>query len=76
MWPCAQISTGEEGFLNQKGGATWMEDGSEGVDFAANLADPNIAFATAHCCERTPLAFPAALKSCGRAALALGKVPA
>ena len=48
---CAQISTGEEGFLNQKGGATWMEDGSEGGDYAANLADPNIAFGTAHCCE-------------------------
>jgi hypothetical protein len=54
---CAQISTGEEGFLNQKGGATWMEDGSEGGDYAANLADPNIAFGTAHCCEPPPAAF-------------------
>jgi hypothetical protein len=49
-----QISTGEEGFLSQANGATWAEDGSKGVDFESNIKDPNIAFATIHCCEPQP----------------------
>jgi hypothetical protein len=47
----AQVSTGEEGFLNQPDGATSAEDGTVGVDFASNTQDPNIAFGCVHLCE-------------------------
>ena len=33
------------------GATQWYDDGSKGVDYAANLKDPNIAFAVVHVCE-------------------------
>ena len=29
----------------------WYNDGSKGIDFDANIACPNISFATVHLCE-------------------------
>jgi hypothetical protein len=47
-----QISTGEEGYMS--GGSGWLDNGSKGMDFAANIRDSNIAFATIHLCARPP----------------------
>ena len=46
-----QIATGEEGFTNDPSAQQWYNNGSQGVDYAANLKDPNVAFATIHICE-------------------------
>ncbi|CAL8463194.1 g2728 [Coccomyxa elongata] len=47
--PNHMITTGEEGYLSSGGpGSGWRDDGTKGVDFRANLQDPNIAFGTIH----------------------------
>jgi mannan endo-1,4-beta-mannosidase len=42
------VSVGDEGFFNQPGSSDWIYNGSEGVDFDALLALPNIDFGTFH----------------------------
>ncbi|CAL8463202.1 g2736 [Coccomyxa elongata] len=47
--PNHMITTGEEGYISSGGpGSGWRNDGTKGVDFGANLQDPNISFGTVH----------------------------
>ncbi|BDA44582.1 probable mannan endo-1,4-beta-mannosidase 1 at N-terminal half [Coccomyxa sp. Obi] len=47
--PNHMITTGEEGYLSSGGpGSGWRDDGTKGVDYRANLQDPNISFGTIH----------------------------
>ena len=49
--PSWQISTGEEGYRVSGLPDLWYNDGSKGIDFDANVACPNISFATVHLCK-------------------------
>ena len=46
-----KISTGEEGYRVTGIPTAWYNDGSKGINFDANVACPNISFATVHLCE-------------------------
>ncbi len=47
-----QISTGEEGYRidgpNVTDHLTWINNGTKGVDYSANILSGNISFATVH----------------------------
>ncbi len=45
-----QISTGEEGFRVNGSPNEWYNNGTNGMDFDANIACPDISFATVHLC--------------------------